>query len=230
MFVNRRRRRNNLPVGRSLVVGQPAVRRNRGFRSRNPMELRAMGSTMTNGDPDPSPVNSTIKVQHKIQIVVTSNATVNTPTPITIGNLATNVPGVSGWDTFRLMKVSAWGSDTANITVDMNSGSTVPSQGDAGVFTDWGTTGASRAALHIVPAFSQRQLWLVLSTSSTTPLFSFSSQTAGVICIFNLTVELQTLPVASPLLSNEVDSITRDARLLHLEVPSRRAGVKSTVY
>jgi len=195
------------------------------------MELRAMGSTMTNGDPDPSPVNSTIKVQHKIQLAITSNATVNTPTFVTIGNLATNVPGVAGWDTFRLMKISAWGSDTANITVDMNiPGSTVPTQGDAGVFTDWGTAGASRAALHIVPAFSQRQLWLPLSTSSTTGMFSFSSQTAGVLCIFNLTVELQTLPVTSPLLSNEVDSMTRDARLLHLEVPPRRAGVKSTVY
>jgi len=190
-----------------------------------------MGSTMSNGDPDPSPVNSTIKVQHKIQFTVMSSATANTPVFVTIGNLASNVPGVAGWDTFRLMKISVWGTDTANISVDMNvPGSTVPSQGDAGVFTDWGTPGAARAALHIVPAFSQRQTWLPLSTSSTTGMFSFSSLTSGVLCIFNLTVELQTLPVAAPQLSNEVDSITRDARLLHLEVPSRRAGVKSTVY
>jgi len=185
---NRRRRQLVLPtrsvITRSLVP-----------RVRQPMELRAMSSSLVTGQADPVPVDSTIKVQHRVQLVVSTSATANTPTNITVAMITAAIPGSTdvashfGWEQFRLMKIDAWGIDTNNLIINVNN-----PRGDTATFTDWGTPGARRAALHIRPNFEVRSNFIATSGSGTTSFFSIASGGTTVGVILNLTLEIQSFP------------------------------------
>jgi hypothetical protein len=152
-----------------------------------------MGSTMTNGDVDPTPVNSSIKLAHRVQLVVPL-PTANTAVEITNGMIAAQVPGNAGFTGFRLMKIDAWGNDTSSLTVFL----TAPGN-DQASFTDWGSPGARRSALHITPSFDVRTAWQVLSSAGGVNQFSVqsgSAVTTGI--IINVTIELQSLTVTPP--------------------------------
>jgi hypothetical protein len=194
--VNRRRSR----PGRRLGVFPAVQTRGLPARARDPVELRAMGSSMVSGQSDPVPVDSTIKVQHRVQLLVTTPSTPGTVTPVSGTLISAQLPGgatgSAGWNQYRLLKIDAWGSDTANITINM-SGATSSGSGDAAVFTDWGTPGSRRATLHVRPNLSLRTQWNIAGATAFA-LFGLSSLTASVPVIVNLTLELQSLPVASP--------------------------------
>jgi len=197
---NTNNRRNN-------GLGNRRRQRNNG--SRAPLELRAMGAEMTSGPSDPEPVHSTIKVRHRVQLVVSVPAGGLGITSAAIGAV---VPGgISAWNTYRLMKLSIWGTDQMGggaasptlplppISVQFNAptASGVPPPTDASSFSDWGTAGSARANLHILPSFSLRELWQLLNTTDTqfTVVVGAAAETNVVI---NLTLELQTTTATLP--------------------------------
>jgi len=194
-------RRNNLSLSnfprrsRGLVtssISRAVLPRNVRI-PRAPMQLRAMGSTMTNGDIDPVPVNTSIKLQHRIQMVFQTPSTANTPIEVTNGAITAQIPGHSGFAGFRIMKIDAWGNDTASLTV----GISAPGN-DHATFTDWGSPGARRSALHIVPSFDVRSLWQNIDSSGVINQFFVQSSGVTTPCIVNLTLELQSLTVVPP--------------------------------
>lgn len=193
---NRGRGNRGFPTQAGAGLGNRRLRRRLGGVTRAPMELRAMGSTMTNGGFDPVPVASSIKVQHRVQLNFTTSPTAGTPLPLTTGLISAAIPGVAAWDSFRILKLDVWGSDTNDVTVTV-----AGPESDAAVFTDWGTPGSRRCALHIVPAFSARSLWQLTATAGTpasVPQFLFSSRAVSSALVINLTLELQTVTILAP--------------------------------
>jgi len=183
------RRRNRSVVTNMSVV---PVSRTRFVSARAPMEPRAMGSMMTNGDIDPVPVNSSIKLRHRIQLAIATSTTSGTVVNVTTASIVANLPGSSGFVAFRIIKIDAWGNDADSLTIRMEA----PGN-DLASFTDWGTPGARRSALHISPSFDVRTAWQVLSGSANQ--FGVSSTGTSVGVIINLTLELQSSTIAIPM-------------------------------
>lgn len=195
----------NMGNRRSNGVGNR--RRLLGNQSRPPLELRAMGAQLVNGSVDPEPVYSTIKVKHRIQLVLV------VPTgglPVTVAMITSVIPGSASWSQFRIMKLSAWGTDVtgtpgAGVVAPLpplsiqfpGSTSNMPDI-DSATFSDWGTAGAARANLHIIPSFSQRQGWQPVSTTSGIVQFTVVTGVAESNVIVNLSLELQSVTTPLP--------------------------------
>jgi hypothetical protein len=151
---------------------------------------------MVSGAPDPVPVNSTIKVQHRIQINVGLRSPTS-PTPVTTRDIANNLPGGgSAWDKYRIIKIDAWGNDVLPISLQMTGNAVAPVDGAS--FTDWGSPGARRAELHIMPAFSFRSAWQPLSGADTQFSMWTNLASANDTAIVNITLELQTERISDP--------------------------------
>lgn len=196
---NKRGRRNRgiAAQGRRGLGNRDGNRNRRGASA--PLDPRAMGSVMTNGASDPRPINTTIKVQHRLQVIFTPTAAAPTLT-VTPALLAAQLSGGStGWPDMRIMKIDAWGNTADGVFVILNS-----PESDLSEFNDFGTLGSHRAVVHVLPNFAMRSTWY--PSGSTSSIFTFGS-ILGVATsvssdttpfVLNVTVELQSPVFASP--------------------------------
>jgi len=161
-----------------------------------------MVSRYTRGTADPEPVRYTVTANHRVQI---TNPTLTTGVfQVTGSTIAAALPGTgAAWQTFRIKKISAWGTDANTTsptiplgllmnTVDRDGGAL----GDQAEFHDYGTAGSMRPQIHVLPSFAVRQYWF---NSSNGNIMAFSSSTTappGSI-IVNLSLELESVPFSS---------------------------------
>jgi len=151
-----------------------------------------MGSTLISGDPDPVPVNETVKVHHRIQLEVTG---VQSGTELTVPNIVSRLPGgSSAWAAFRIIRVDVWGDPTGNANLSV--ANTAP-YNDMASFSDYGTPGERRPSIHFRPNWETRSNWILTSATSNI-LDVYSNGTAGVVCVVNITLELQSVTVSLP--------------------------------
>jgi len=126
-------------------------------------------------------------------------------TVVTDGMLCAGLPGVSGWSAFRITKISAYNLNTGQLGVAttqptfvaliMPADRTFLDANDQ-TFVDHGVPGAAAAALHVTPAFVQRERWYQVNATGTIGLFSAgcgptTGVTAGTLTIlFHVSIEL----------------------------------------
>jgi len=145
---------------------------------RAPMELRAMQAQRPGGAIDPPPVDQTLKLRKvvQLQLALTSTSLID----VTSGNIATFTPGVAGLSAMRMLKISIWGPVQSNLTTtgDATGWVAVQAPGDTAFLDSASTTFEDKArgmtyppALHITPAFVQRERWVPCNTSDATVLF-----------------------------------------------------------
>jgi len=123
---------------------------------------------------------------------------------VTSGAIGLVIPGgATAWPSFRVLKVSVWGSDFLPAQATNPIGNYVAAQapGDASfldantqTFEDYGVTGSARPVIHYTPAFVQRERWY--SSSSTDVVLRVTNGNGSTATpsyvVLQLTLELQS--------------------------------------
>jgi len=160
--------------------------------------MKALRSnTLRVGGPiDPEPIANDVVVTKTFQISV---PIVGASTPVSPLTLAGAFPGFSltapTFNRFRLVRVSAYGTDQSGMTATSVTVAFPVGTGgynDGATFTDYGTFGARRPCLHLSPTFNLRNIWLI-STDALSVLFTVVSSTGSDV-ILQYTVEIRSIP------------------------------------
>jgi hypothetical protein len=161
------------------------------------MEPRAVAAQRVGVAPDPVAVNSAIKVHYVCQL---SMKAIAATTSITNGMVFPTIPGAAGFQSFRILKISLWGTDQSEAisgTSDPGGLTPVSLQLFAGAktsgmtFSDFGTAGAHRACIGVLPDFDFRTTWIPVTASGSVALFNVVS-TVNRSFVLNLSLELVT--------------------------------------
>jgi len=105
--------------------------------------------------------------------------------------LATGIPGgASVFDRIRILKVTAYAAAGANTYVQ------VTFADDQSQFEDFGTQGAMRPALHLMPPFETRQFWY--PTTDTNSVFTVSTTGTTPDFIVDVTMEFRSISQVAP--------------------------------
>jgi len=176
-----------------------------------------MAPKRVSGPSDPPPVNLCVKatIRHTFEVGLTSTSL----TGVTAATLGSSLPGASGWNSFRILKVSVYNPNatiatTASPFVALEMpGDTAFLDGNSQTFQDHGMVGAYCPAIHVIPAFVQRERWYAVA--ATDIIFNvagspYASTTGTILC--HVTVELQsTLQTPAFLISSSSSTQSSDA-------------------
>jgi hypothetical protein len=170
-------------------------RRRRRTAMRKGTQIMRSSAKRTIGHPEPPPINNVITVNYRAQQLVT--AVTGTPfivNPATIGGL---LPGTTNaWAQFRLIKVEAWGSDsTSNTSLELTiaeiSSSGLQFQGT--VYNDFGTQGAQRAHISVLPGSLFELTWFS-TTDTSVNLFTIGTDSVPTFdIIYQVTLEIRSV-------------------------------------
>jgi len=162
---NGRRRRGGDRAGYSVVGSSPI-----------------QTSHLVSGPADPPSIKAEVAVRKVVRMELSFGSA--TPSVFSPNAIGAYLPGgVLNWRSFRINKISAWGSDSGSFTPTVGGGYSVGLQlygivgggavqlSDAGVYVDDGTLGRERAHLHVVPNMLMRQYWWLV-TDNTSQLFT----------------------------------------------------------
>jgi len=155
---------------------------------------RGLTSMRVNCPADPPPNAQELTVSHRVQFDVNASAGAT----VTLAQCLSLVPGGAGvWDKARLLRVAVWGPASLGSTVVLTMATV---QGDLASWKDYGTQGAKRPGVAVVPDFLTRITWMLTAAAgvpSTTPLFTVAGGGTGTSQLtVQVTLQLRTLPAA----------------------------------
>jgi len=172
---------------------------------------RGLTTMRVNCPTDPPPNAQELTVSHRVQFDIDASSAVT----VTLAQCLSLVPGGAGvWDKARLLRVAVWGPASAGSTVLLTMAT---AQGDLASWKDYGTQGAKRPGIAVVPDFMTRITWMLTAAAgvpSTTPLFSVVGGGTGVNHLtIQVTLQLRTLPaLQEPTLSLLRDALAQEPR------------------
>jgi hypothetical protein len=159
-----------------------------------------MKTTRTRGPSDPPPTNTNItgmkRLRKKVQLVAGVAA-------LTFADVGNCLPIESTTAEIRVVKLSAWASATAGslLIVKFPIGALPSVVGDNQTWTDEGTQGAMRPAVHLIPNFAFRNQWV--SASNVAQVATFGG-TATDLLVVDITVEYRSDVQTCPALGTDI--------------------------
>jgi len=153
---------------------------------------RGLTSMRVNCPADPPPNAQELTVSHRVQFDIDASAGVT----VKLAQCLSLVPGGAGvWDKARLLRVAVWAPASLGSTVTLTMATV---QGDLASWRDYGTQGAKRPGIAVVPDFLTRITWMLTAVAgvpSITPLFSVAGGGTGINHLtVQVTLQLRTLP------------------------------------
>jgi hypothetical protein len=166
---------------------------------------RGLTTMRVNCPADPPPNAQELTVSHRVQFDLDASSAAT----VTLAQCLSLVPGGAGvWDKARLLRVAVWGPANVGSTVLLTMAT---AQGDLASWKDYGTQGAKRPGVAVVPDFMTRITWMQTVTGpgpSVTPLFTVLGGGSGANHLtIQVTLQLRTLPA----LQEPTMALLRDA-------------------
>jgi len=160
------------------------------------MQKLHLSSVLTSGPVDPQPTKWTIEHNYLVRLVVSPAG--STDVPITPALLVAACPGGSTtWQQLRVQKISVYAPAAADGYVRVTIGSNLATGivnpvGDGKIFDDYGTQGAKRPQVHIIPNLALREFWWNDIATDENPIFSVNHGSAGQLLVY-CTLQLRSV-------------------------------------
>jgi hypothetical protein len=155
------------------------------------MQPRFMEATRARGPTDPAPTTFDVSLTHKF----THSAVTGTDGRLVIDTpfIRNGIPGLATvFDRYQVVKVSVFAPATQDSFVRYSQSSSTADAGfDQANFIDYGTQGARRPSLHIIPSFAARNRWLAMDD---TTQFAIITALPDVLIVSQITVRLRSIP------------------------------------
>lgn len=163
-----------------------------------------MLTTRTRGIRDPPQTSTQVVGEKRLRKLVTITAGAGV---LTIGDLRTCLPLTS--PELRILKLSVWGPDStaasASAAISMVfpiTAAATSTVGDNAVWEDEGTSGQSRAQIHVVPNFAFRSYWFTASSDPAQVVATFGTTATTTVFIVDITVQYRTSVQSCPALQH----------------------------
>jgi len=160
------------------------------------MALLRTSTKSVSGPFDPPAVDQDVIITKRVELSLTVPAS-SSPVNVLISNIAGVIPGgTTAFPSFRVQKVSVWGSDAAasegRLAAFFPANPTF-SGNDEASFSDYGTLGLRRPQLHLSPTVAIRQQWNATGNVTTDPFMTVEfSGPLAITCILQFTLELRS--------------------------------------
>jgi len=159
-----------------------------------PQPLLQMRAVRTAGHQTPPEVIASVLLTQRMELFQVCDGILRTPV-LTTDVVGLLPGGTSGWSSFRIVAIEAWGND--NLTTLEGSGSITlelapsPLSADIAQFYDTGTYGAERAHISVRPSTLYSMYWWPTGTG--VPFMYVSSTQSGELITIHVTVEVRSV-------------------------------------